>query len=326
MWGRDEEQDAQAIATLKHKGLLDRVGKFRGTVTEDAVELTDVQQQVVDMLSDGTKAHNEVITHFLLDPNDADRYAALIEAAFGYGIEFGDYLPDNDTDGRIRQLERLADSNLLIVGYLDSIGLDGQATFQEYFASTSEGDAITVWLGADNLVSTERDAAYRGNVPLPGSAPPSALDDVYLGSQLLTATITHEFFHQLDRRLGMVSTGQDTNVMSLSVYLTDIAINSITKVPGLPFQSETVLNTEARANQSTEDPEYFADLGMTTVHDSPYANSLGREDYPTALEDAEPIRFIDSTNARDVECALKQYIFQVLTGTHPDEMGFVPCS
>lgn len=346
-WGHHPEMEAKAIAAVIRNGLLSVHGLLTSLLVqqENGIPLvpTAVQLQLLEFLnSSGDATIRSAVANLRNDSQNGYRsvepYQQLIETMFGYNIEFGANL--TDPEAQFRQLERLADSNLLIVYYLNSIGVtrpgfSGRDAFQQYFASTAEGGQVTVYLGADDNVSSASDSAYRGFVPLPSSTNADnvdALGSIYLGSQTLTATITHEFFHQLDRRLGgnvNASSGTSSTVMGLDTYLLTVAVNSTYNITGIP---NTGSQLGSRANPSeTDTPELFADYGMTAVHER-YSST--RDELAQTSETSDPnntfVQFDRNDtgqlrpSSRDIECALKQYFQQVIAGISPEQMVFDP--
>ncbi len=238
-----------------------------------------------------------------------DEYADLAEEVFGYRITFDDQFFESDQQ-RIDLLTNLVTSNVRIVRYLDTLGLErsGLEVFLEIFA---EQGAITVELGANAVTNDDSTSIgeYHGLTPTAGEGS----NTVYLGSQVSVATITHEFFHQMNRYFNMALTsGEDPNVMTLRAYLRDVALNTVYDPPrpGLLFQRRGII-TDGASDDDSDDAEIFPDLAMAAVLDN-----LGfRVD---EVNRSPIVAFDDTQNAQDVECAIRQYFSQILRGKQRD--------
>jgi hypothetical protein len=237
-----------------------------------------------------------------------DQYRNLAEQVFGYEVEFAEGVEFSDEQS-IAQIQNLATSNLEIIRYFDEVlqeagsTMTGLEAFNRFMAYTPSGTRITVHLG-DNV---ESQGEFVGNTPLPGSAPDEKLDDLYLGSQVSAATITHEFFHQLDRYFNM-ALSSDSNPRGFINYLSNVP-NSISGAHDLSMTRQFVIVSGASPLDLRE--EIFADLGMTAVLDG-----LGLFINPDPLPGVDPrlVAFTEDRNAQDIECALRQYFRQLLTG------------
>ncbi|MEP6985611.1 MAG: RHS repeat-associated core domain-containing protein, partial [Chloroflexota bacterium] len=125
--------------------------------------------------------------------------APQMQNIFGYNVNYGgihgeQFDPASD-DGRISTLH-LLDASLQISGYLQgkgSLSDSGIDTFHKVFGTMPDGiTPMNVYLGADKSNSGAPDQGYT----------PSGLQNMYLGSQMSTAGMTHEFGHQLNRYYG----------------------------------------------------------------------------------------------------------------------------
>ncbi len=229
-----------------------------------------------------------------------DEYADLAERVFGYEITFDDQFFDSDQQ-RVHLLTNLVTSNVRIVDYLDTLGLNrpGLEVFREIFA---EQGNVTVELGANATTDDSGNpiGRYHGLTP-------TGSDIIYLGSAVSVATITHEFFHQMNRYFNMALTsGNAPNIMSLPDYLANVAVNSLRPSEGLPFQREGII--EGGASDDPDFAERFPDLAMAAVLDN-----LGfRVD---EVNGSPVVRFVPgSRNAEDVRCGIRQYFSQILNG------------
>jgi hypothetical protein len=304
---------------------LRMIGKDDPLYGELQAQSDDLRRQLMDMLSHRRQVLNDLASA----PED---YAALMEQAFGYDIAFAGEFEGQEY---INQLTRLRDSNLAIVAKYDEImagtGYTGLDIFRQFFATSpysaeGEDNRIMVLLG-DNVGA---EGAFYGKVPLGAigvmldedamaeldedilAGYRQDLQTIYLGSQVSTATTTHEFYHQLDRYFGLALSDQD-NPMGLPTYLRDDEKNTLSSESGFPFNRGFVDSYIIISGASSDDdnPEIFADLGMAATIDG-----MGLIVHSEGVGDA--VAFRDGKNARDVECALQQYFRQILLGQTSD--------
>ena len=215
--------------------------------TSTGADLTALQQRLVNLLGDDVEAQ-AVVEAFIANPNDPENYRIVLEEVFGYQVEFAAGF--DDPDARLRQLDRLARSNLAIANYFTSrVGLDGFAIFETYF---SESGQINIQLGADDVTG----GAGFGLVPRFSEA---NRYNIFLGSEVIEATITHEFFHQLDRYFDnrLFSATDPLGLPNFLLTQKDYEGNL-----GLQMTPDLI---RGRLNQTADAAEVFADFGATGV-------------------------------------------------------------
>ena len=117
---------------------------------------------------------------------------ALLEYIFGYNVEFDDpefYIGEgknNEKRSAIKQVFNLASSHYHIT---NSFGIE--------VMRMAEG-SVNYRLGANTVIGGIQ-PQYRGWVPLPQSTS-VGLENVYIGSEMTIGGVTHETFHEIDRR------------------------------------------------------------------------------------------------------------------------------
>ena len=236
-------------------------GSRRGDV-EETFSLDDVRQFTEINLATET-----------FDGDDAVRYEKMLNAVFGYVIDFNDKDYGYSPEAKIRQLQNLAKANVHIVDYLEDIFVDdddrsGLSVFKQYF-SESEYGQLKVSLGDDKVTG----GAVLGRVPLRESTTEN-LDSIFLGSLVDIPTIVHEFAHVISRSRSIVEEYSLTSRPWNEWYeMTGLVLNdSILQYGIVGFEGKQNLNQE-----------FWADLFMTAVLDSiidgpltAYSSTYGR--------------------------------------------------
>ena len=241
---RHLEQVAKEESEIR-SGMADEgTGDARNDV-EEAFTLDDVRQ------------FTEIDTE-TTDPKKATDYEEMLEAVFGYEIEFNDEEYNYSDEEKIRQLQNLAKANVHIIDYLEDVFVDdddrsGLSVFKQYF-SKSEYGQLKVSLG-DNIITG---GVALGLVPLPESTTEN-LEMMFLGSHVDIPAIVHEFGHVISRSVGIASMydAAESTFRNTWNYQTGVGMN-------LMIYTNSIVGLAAR-QRSTH--EVWADIFMTAVLD-----------------------------------------------------------
>lgn len=274
---------------------------------------------------------------------ELEALALAMSDTFGYTLDLSHFIESQHFSGdqqRSLLLLNLLISNLNVVGYLDEVlafgrennlpvpGRTGLAIFRQVFG---ENGSIVVYLGANDTSTGDTDAA--GNPIVIGAftgLTPQYNDSLFLGSHVTAATITHEFGHQLDRYFDTqgssfaLSSGNNPDVMGFGTFLRDTAINRLQRSEPRAFTFGPDLTSRilrARANADPDNAELFADIFMTAVFNN--RSLTVNPDAPA--EGNSLVGFTDTENTRDVECAIRQYLLQILSGKSITRDDYIIC-
>ncbi|MEP6987667.1 MAG: RHS repeat-associated core domain-containing protein, partial [Chloroflexota bacterium] len=188
-----------------------------------------------------------------------------MENVFGYKINYGgingETLDPQSESGKVLTFN-LFDASLQIAGYLQGkgrvntqrngrLGDSSFDTFQRVFGTLSdEIDPTTqrpypvnIYLGADK--SVRNGTTRQGLTPRIGDVD---VDKMFLGSDMQTQDVIHEFGHQLDRRFGSALSEDAAAYMN-----------------GRNYGRLKPESLDYRASAVPDESEYFADYFMTSV-------------------------------------------------------------
>lgn len=357
-WDKEEDEAAKSLMRLwQEQGSDDAVPDDDSAFTAAAeIAIATYQQQsevIYDAMRNGDMTpaqarlaldhlrQQELATRAALstleDGSTADERVALLELVYGYNIANPN--PGETFDDS--QLEQLAYANLLMLQYLDTVmagtNISALEAFRDGFAtspySSAPGEQITVYLGEQGTAGAGGD--FFGLVPLPGGAGylgadpdtiPQAERDrfsaIYLGSEITTAAIIHEFFHQFDRRFtqGISQSNDFQGGVSFNEFLSpNLSIAIANDERNLVFEAESRAN---RINGQSQLPEeILADFGMTSV-----INWADITLFAFADEIGNPVQFADTNIARTMDCAFQQYLRNLLSTGSANEFDADLCS
>ena len=245
----------------------------------------------------------------------------LLEDVFGYNVEFKQtYAPES----AIEQVFNLASSHYHVV---NTFGIE---------VLLSSADETNYYLGADAVIPGDQ-PEHRGYVPLPQSSS-VGLENAYIGSEMTIGGITHETFHEIDRRFdGRLSVPFDPESLSgiggLEWFLSTRVTNSLftDNRPlgfnfGMMIHEETDhlhLNEDSRASDDEDNSEIFPDVAAAVV--------LGplEENFFSKADEDDPENRIgfarNNSNVRDLICGVHQYVKQIASGVRePDDFKYNP--
>ncbi len=329
--------DLNGLASRTTQTYTTRTMTLQSSFALPGVQLhTDPLQQVLELAKATLtpEKFDAILYNPALQLGRSYYYSQLMQAVFGYHIEFGDQATSEAQ--RLDVLRKLALSNLIIVNYFnevlgkdvkntDNIGLSVFNRFTGVGPNFSWGpknlNNVTVILG-----SSYAGGIGQGLTPLPISEDRvGELNKIYLDSAITPAAITHEFFHNMDRYMGLLlsadksSASSSGELVSLDQFLYSNVENSYTKTTG-QYGLEVAANlipTTSRAaltEQQKDIQEKFADLMMTDAV-LMYQGKFGG-DYYVHSDNKGEVKFSDSnpSNLKDIRCGIRQYIFEVLTG------------
>ncbi len=199
------------------------------------------------------------------DIQDTDPFKTNMQNAFGYEIQWGNALSDNIV-AQWKSLANLLASNLHIASYFNENILPsssntepGLDVFRKYFAKIPDGTPVTLHIGDDSYTG----GASMGRVNLPNSS--SLIEsDMFLGSEVTVATITHEFGHQFDRWFEMA--GISEGIIGYLSQLNDDAVTQFTGLTGIGLDhSVYAFALNSFAGKQTAPQEIWSDIFMTAV-------------------------------------------------------------
>lgn len=311
----DTQDPLEAVYVLYGEHLSAEIDRL--LTTRNATNARQVDSAVNELLErQNALANSEIM------PGNYVQIAEIMEAVFGYQIEFSGEFTEEE---RTAQIRNLAEANLAIVHYFDSLssetGLSGLEIFNNYFSkspySVSPANIVTVYLGADDARSDQLDEVRGaggpsfGWVPLPNSFTeasnrdlrPELLGGIYLGSSVDVPTIAHEFTHQLDRYF-LLSLSDENSPASLRNYLSTLptAYNTL----GLPMDRPAGPLLIGRVSDENDSQEIFANMGMTL-----YLHGLGYREQE--FNQIIGWNFEGSPNAVLVAEAMDQYFINLFT-------------
>ena len=245
----------------------------------------------------------------------------LLEGIFGYNVEFheGDFRIEEAKVKEIRlamrQVFNIASSHYHIA---NAFGIE---------IMRKNANAINYYLGADAVIPGDQ-PQFRGNVPLPQSST-VGLENAYIGSEMTIGGITHETFHEIDRRFGGrlsvhyyydVETKSYEGVGGLEWFLSTKVTNRYYGTPlgfnfGMVLHEDSKyvhLNEDSRASDEIVNQEIFPDVAAAVVfglHDEDFFSKAFEDDEENRIGFASYNSFV-----KDLICGFHQYIEQVANG------------
>jgi RHS repeat-associated protein len=217
--------------------------------------------------------------------------ARNMSAVFGYNIIFGDITGKtfNASSDTAKQLTlNLLDSNLQATAYFQEKGgaQSALANFRGNLARTYDDRTVSVYLGADDTTG----GSFQGYTPRSNT---TNHDKIFLGSNMDTAGITHEFGHQFDRH-----------------YQHDISNGGfISYAPGMLNPEQAI---QYRADCLLDAGEFIPDYFMTAVlNDQSYTGGK-----PFNCPGSVPTVGFQNTNfGRNAQSAFDNYVTGILNGS-----------
>ena len=257
---------------------------------------------------------------------------ALLEHIFGYNVDFWNpdfYIEEGKNEQKrlaIAQVFNIASSHYHVT---NTFGIE---------AMRKNATATNYYLGADTKIPGDQ-PQFRGYVPLPQSSS-GGLENAYIGSEMTIGGITHETFHEIDRRFGgklSVHYHYDAEAKTfmgeggLEWFLNKKVINRYGGKPlgfnfGMILREESAyvhLNENSRASDEEVNQEIFPDVAAAIVlglHEEPFFSRAYEDDEENRIGFAKYNSFV-----KDLICGFHQYFEQVARGVrHPDDFNYSP--
>ena len=301
---QSKAQEPQPIVVIEeaHEGALDIVGEIsRWDELEEFVntDLAELQRRAVE---------NPEIIH---------ENMALLEDIFGYDVRFHDdefYVGEGrnaEKKSAIKQIFNLASSHYHVT---NTFGI-------EIMRTTAR--ATIYHLGADEIAG----GRFVGRVPLAAGETGS-----FIGSEMTIGGITHETFHEIDRRFDRrpsVPNYDDEREWGLEWYLRE-KVDYLENHVKLGFNFGMVLdsdderfhlNEDSRASDMVDNREIFPDVAAAVVF------GLHEEDFFSKAFVSDPdnrIGFASYGNSvKSLICGIHQYFEHIVNGvTEPEQLTY----